>query len=87
MLCVIWYHLFNLRSVKNTHGGVLLLVGFFSHFLNCANGKKLCKASHMLLVSMTVDRLDVPMVSIPPSFHPRFHSLQTKLRGNINMSE
>ena len=26
MLCVIWYHLYNLRNVKNTHEGVLLLV-------------------------------------------------------------
>ena len=23
--CVIWYHLYNFRNVKNTHGGVLLL--------------------------------------------------------------
>ena len=26
MFCVIWYHLHNLKNVKNTHGGVLLLV-------------------------------------------------------------
>ena len=25
MLCVIWYHLYNLENVENTHGGVLLL--------------------------------------------------------------
>ena len=25
MHCAIWYHLFNLKNVKNTHGGVLLL--------------------------------------------------------------
>ena len=25
-LCVIWYYLYNLKNVKNTHGGVLLLV-------------------------------------------------------------
>ena len=24
--CAIWYHLHNLRNVKNTHAGVLLLV-------------------------------------------------------------
>ena len=24
--CAIWQHLYNLKSVKNTHGGVLLLV-------------------------------------------------------------
>ena len=26
MLCAIWYHLHNLKNVKNTHAGVLLLV-------------------------------------------------------------
>ena len=26
MHCAIWYHLFNLKNVKTTHGGVLLLV-------------------------------------------------------------
>ena len=26
MFCTIWYYLYNLKSVKNTHGGVLLLV-------------------------------------------------------------
>ena len=28
MLCMIWYHLYNLQNVKNTHEGVLLLVKF-----------------------------------------------------------
>ena len=26
MRCAIWYNLYNLNNVKNTHGGVLLLV-------------------------------------------------------------
>ena len=26
MRCAIWYHLYNLKNVKNTHGGVLVLV-------------------------------------------------------------
>ena len=26
ILCTIWYHLHNLRNVKNVHGGVLLSV-------------------------------------------------------------
>ena len=26
MLCAIWYHLYNFKNLKNTHGGVLLLV-------------------------------------------------------------
>ena len=38
MLCAIWYHMYNLKNVKNTHGGVLLLKvtllnGRFSRFL------------------------------------------------------
>ena len=49
----------NLKTVKNTHGGVLLLVklhayftkgtllhGYFSRFLNCTNGDKSRKASY-----------------------------------------
>ena len=44
-LCAIWYYLYNLKNVKNTHEGVLLLVklqtfGCFSDFLNCTNGTK-----------------------------------------------
>ena len=61
MFCVIWYHLHNLKNVKNTHGGVLLLFklqdesatllkvtllhGCFSRFLNGTNGTKSCNAS------------------------------------------
>ena len=54
MFCAIWYHLYNLKNVKNSHGGVILLVKLavlrscFSCFLNCTNGTKLRKASHMI---------------------------------------
>ena len=55
MLCTIWYHLYNIKNVKNTHGGVLLLVlkvtpfhGCFSRFLNCSNDNKPRKATHMV---------------------------------------
>ena len=56
MLCAIWYHLYNLKNVKNTNGGVLpsatiLLKVTFLHgcftFLNCTNGIKSRKASHI----------------------------------------
>ena len=52
MRCVIWYHLFNLKNLKNTHGGVLLFVvtllhGCFSRFLNCTDHTKSRKTSHM----------------------------------------
>ena len=53
MLCAIWYHLHNLKKVKNTHGGELLSVlnvtflhGCFTCFLNCTNGTK----SRLLLI-------------------------------------
>ena len=26
MLCAIWYHLYNIKNVKNTHGELILLV-------------------------------------------------------------
>ena len=55
----IWYHLYNLKNVKNTHGGLLILVklqatllklrllyGCFSRFLNYTNGTKSRNASH-----------------------------------------
>ena len=54
---VFWYHLYNLKDVKNTNGGVLLLVKLqallkcFSHFLNCTNDTKLRKVSHMTIFS------------------------------------
>ena len=63
MRCSIWYHLYNFKNVKNTHGGVLLLVklqahpatlpkvtllhGYFLRFLNCTTGTKSRDASHM----------------------------------------
>ena len=51
MRCAIWYHLYNLKNVKNTHGGVLLVACnftkanippwvFLKSFLNCTNGTK-----------------------------------------------
>ena len=59
-LCAIWYHLYNLENVKNFHGGVLFLVklkpcnftyhssrGAFQVCLNCTNGTKSRKASHI----------------------------------------
>ena len=58
MRCAIWYHLHNLKKVKNAHGGVLILVklqakltllhGCFSRFLNCINSTKSRKASQMM---------------------------------------
>ena len=37
MRCAIWYHLCNLKNVKNTHGGVLILVKLQASYLICGN--------------------------------------------------
>ena len=34
MLCAIWYHVHNLKNVKNTHGRVLILVKFQAETCN-----------------------------------------------------
>ena len=59
MRCAFWYHLYNLKNVKNTHGRVLLLVKFLAapllkvtlfngrslRSLNCTNDTKSHKTS------------------------------------------
>ena len=56
MLSAFWYHLYDFKNVKNNHGGVFfsgtllkatLLHGYSLRFLNCTNGNKSRKASHM----------------------------------------
>ena len=54
MPCTIWYHLHNLKNVKNTHERVLTLLlkviflhGCFTCFLNCTNVTKSRKASQI----------------------------------------
>ena len=60
MRCAIWYHLYNLKNLKNADGGVLILVpatllkltllcGCFSRFLNCTNDTKLRNASQIII--------------------------------------
>ena len=67
MLCAIWYYLYNLKKLRNTHGGVLLLVKLqasacdftksnttsWVFFEKCTNGTKSHKGSHM--VHMTIN--------------------------------
>ena len=54
-----WYHLYNLKNIKNIHGGMLqpatllkvsLLHGCFSRILNCINGTKSRNASQMIQI-------------------------------------
>ena len=59
--CVIWYHLYDLKNVKNTHGGVVILVlkltllhGCFSCFLNCTNGTKSRIAPHIFYNKLVI---------------------------------
>ena len=65
MLCAICYHLYSLEDVKNTCGGVLLLVTkntflhrYSSRFLNCTNATKLRKASQMWKITQNLWCLD-----------------------------
>ena len=66
MLCAVWYHLYNLKNVRNTHGWVLLSVTlkalickftntfpwvFFVLFKLYKNDTKLWKASHLIFVT------------------------------------
>ena len=53
--CAIWYDLHNLKNVKNTHGGVLILAlkltllhWCFSRSLHCTNDTKPSNVSQML---------------------------------------
>ena len=47
-ICAIWYHLYNLKNMKNTHGVVSLLVKLQA-VLNCTNGTKSRKAPLMFV--------------------------------------
>ena len=70
MCCTIWYHLHILKIVKNTHGGVLLLVkvtllhGCFSRFLNV----------QMVLNRATHHILEYWKSQIQAKTQPRVHS-------------
>ena len=56
MRCAIWYHLYNLKNVKNMHGVLLtLLHGCFPRFLNCTNGTKSRKRSYIYVVKEITD--------------------------------
>ena len=61
MRCAIWYHLYKLKTLENTHGEVLLLLKLQALslqltksntplwvFLNYTNGTKSCKTLHIL---------------------------------------
>ena len=63
MLSAVWYHLQNLKNVKNAHGAVLLFVKLqasacktllhwcFSRFSICTNGTKIAQSEGFLMFS------------------------------------
>ena len=66
--CAIWYHLHNLKNMKNTHRGVLILQpasllkltlfhGCFSSFPNCTNSTKSRNASQLKHQSEVMARI------------------------------
>ena len=55
MCCAIWYHLCNFKNLKNAHGRAFNTSPWVSsRFLNCTNGTKSCKASHMNFVFLNI---------------------------------
>ena len=89
--CAIWYHLYNLKNVKNTHGGVLILVklkltllhGCFSRFLSCKNSAKSRNASHIskqeLILPLQLGFCD-QLLGIQPYYQ---HALNCYIPGGI----
>ena len=45
--CAIWFHLYNLKNVKNTPPKINTPPWVFSLFLNCTKGTKSCNASQL----------------------------------------
>ena len=85
MRCAIWYHSYNLKNMKNTHGGVLILkpatllkltplLGCFSHFLNCTNGTKARNAPQMFHDTTPSSNVAIPIVkdASKVKLHPQF---------------
>ena len=79
MRCTIWYHLYNLKNVKNIHGGVLPLVKLqakvtllhrrFSSFLNCTNCNKSCNAPQIKCLNYQI--YSKPRVHFPEGSFPQ----------------
>ena len=87
--CAIWYHLYNLKNVKNIHGGVLLLVAVtllkvtllhwcFSRFLNCKNGTKSQKTSQKFALGQKIKTFGL----LSPTFLERRIMIQRQRHTN-----
>ena len=81
MRCAIWYHLYNLKNVKNAHGGVLkfkpatlkvtLLHGCFSCFVN----RK--KTSH-IIKPLLLQEISQCSLALLPNLHETLWKLKVK---------
>ena len=105
-LCTIWYHLCNLKNVKNTHGTVILLFKLkvevcnftksitfswmFFTFLNCTNGTKLRKASHLNHRAKIYKQRTVHKILLKGIFQKKIkleHFILETVRYNVGTSE
>ena len=80
ILCAIWYHLFNLKNVKNTHGRKLILVintppRVFFTFL------KLCKCCICITNDLIVDPEEIKRLG------KRFRKLDIDNSGTLSIEE
>ena len=98
MFCAIWYHLYNFKNVKNSHGRVLPLVNsrlkvcnftksntppwVFSCFLNCTNDTK--SRNNASLTKFLSARLLIVYWSPPllKSFFQELHSMSISGRSS-----
>ena len=71
MLCAIQYHLYNLRNVKNTHGGVLLLVKLQASVCNFT------ESNTLLLVAFHVFEIKQIVLN-----RPKHHTLPSNPNGD-----
>ena len=97
MFCAIWYHFCNLKTVKNTHGGVTLLIKLqaiactlkvsllhwcFSHFLYCTDGTKSRKASPILHYVLVAGVYHQALIFLPRKIPTGGEGGGKKLAGN-----
>ena len=78
MRCAIWYHLHNLKIVKNTHGGVLLIVKL--------QAKSITNGSSLMSQVLTLTIIDCQVFKlrqILKTYSDGLTCLQTVLRRKL----
>ena len=96
MMCwAIRYHLYNLKNVKNTHGGVLLYLKLqakafiftktgtpprmFLRFLNCTNDTELRKASQIFTFSNCAEFWPIVFSAVVSRFYRTKFKTETEI--------